>query len=270
MNRRGAYLLGTWCVFVVANSLTLGLSSLVALSSAVSVAALWFIADRSTASGRQLFTLLAAMYLGIAIVNIQIESAAFIIAPLSDVVRATVVGVGLTIVVSLLMTTAMSTAASGRVEPSEPTPWGRLLLRVPLVACVYVVLYFIAGMIILPYVREYYQTSGVLTTPPLGRIALLQLLRGSIYALSLLPLFAALRGFRMKAGVLAGIALAVFGGVAPLLLPVDDVLPWAIRRVHMVEILCSNFALGMFAGWLLAKQSRTSPQLSPAVATSAH
>jgi len=58
-------------------------------------------------------------------------------------------------------------------------------------------------------------------------------------------------GRRAQAAVLAGLALSILGGIASLLLPVDDILPLEIRRVHMVEIFASNFLFGVITAFLL-------------------
>jgi hypothetical protein len=133
---------------------------------------------------------------------------------------------------------------------------GRLWLRVPLVALAYIVLYLVAGSIIYPYIRDFYASGAVLTIPPLGIIVATQFLRGLIYIGALVPLLRTMAGRWLPAGIVGGFALAVLGGIGPLLLPVDEILPLNVRRIHMLEVGVSNLLLGVIAGFLLVARTR--------------
>jgi hypothetical protein len=87
--------------------------------------------------------------------------------------------------------------------------------------------------------------------PSLGILVLTEFTRGLIHAAALVPWLSRMSGRRAQSAVLAGLALAILGGVAALLLPVDDILPPEVRRVHMVEILGCNFLFGVIASQLL-------------------
>jgi hypothetical protein len=116
------------------------------------------------------------------------------------------------------------------------------------------VLYLVAGSLIYPFVRHFYMTSGVVVIPKIGVILGVQFLRGLVYAAALLPLLRRMAGQRPHAALVAGLSLSVFGGIAPLLLPVDGILPPEVRAVHMIEILGSNFVLGVIGAWLLVRR----------------
>ncbi len=132
----------------------------------------------------------------------------------------------------------------------------------PVVSLSYLVLYFVAGGLIYPFVKPFYDSNSLIVIPSFGVIVGVQILRGLVYAASIAPLMRGMAGRRGHAALVAGLALSVFGGIAPLLLPVDDILPPEVRAVHMIEILCSNFMLGVIGAFLLVRRA-PSPRRSP-------
>ncbi len=115
----------------------------------------------------------------------------------------------------------------------------------------YVVLYFIAGMIVFPYVRDFYATE---TLPPVSRLVAMQLLvRGPILVGLCLVLLRLLRLPRVSAALAVGAVLALLN-VAPLLVP-NPYFPDAVRWAHLCEIASSNFVFGVIVGWLWGRPS---------------
>ncbi len=242
-----------WLVQSVLTWAGLGFSWGVILSAALTTGVLYIAAAASGARGWPLFWLLTVLCGGIGVVNIQIESFAFGMAPLSATVRDTLLQLVQLVVVTAIVTIGM--ARSVPAESTAPALARRLWLRVPAVALSYMVLYLAAGIMILPVVRHFYATSSLIVIPPIGVILGVQFLRGLVYAAALLPLLRRMAGQRGHAAFVAGLSLAVFGGIAPLLLPVDSILPPEVRAVHMLEILCSNFMLGVIGALLLVRRT---------------
>jgi len=119
----------------------------------------------------------------------------------------------------------------------------------------YLVLYFIAGMIVVPFVRDFYGTQ---TLPPASRLVAMQLLvRGPILVGLCLLLLRLLRLPRVSAALAVGAVLALLNGVAPLLVP-NPYLPYAVRWAHLCEIASSNFVFGVIVGWLWGRPSAAS------------
>lgn len=77
--------------------------------------------------------------------------------------------------------------------------------------------------------------------------------RGLVCILLALPLLRSFPAGRWHAGAAIGLALAVFGGVAPLLTPNEDLTVMA-RYGHMLEISWSNFVYGLVLGCLFGNQ----------------
>lgn len=111
----------------------------------------------------------------------------------------------------------------------------------------YLVLYFVAGSIIFPFVRDFYQTQHL---PSLGTIVALQLLiRGPVFVLLCLGMTRMLGLSRLAGAVAVGALFTVLSGVAPLLLP-NPVFPDAVRWVHFSEVVSENFVFGAVVAWL--------------------
>jgi hypothetical protein len=77
--------------------------------------------------------------------------------------------------------------------------------------------------------------------------------RGLVCILLALPLLRSFPAGRWRAGAAIGLALAVFGGVGPLLTPNEDMTAMA-RYGHMFEISWSNFVYGLVLGGLFGNQ----------------
>jgi hypothetical protein len=120
----------------------------------------------------------------------------------------------------------------------------------------YVVLYFIAGSIIFPFVRDFYATQ---TVPPFQKIVALQLLvRGPIFIAICLLLVRLLGMERLTGALTVGLVFTLISGVAPLL-PPNPIFPDAVRWAHFGEVVSSNFIFGAFVAWLWGRPSEGQP-----------
>jgi hypothetical protein len=123
------------------------------------------------------------------------------------------------------------------------------------VACsaVYVFLYFLAGSIIFPYVRDFYATQHV---PSFGQIVALQFFfRGPVFILVCLTLLRMFRLSHLSGALATGLAFTLLSGVAPLLIP-NPVFPDYVRWVHFGEVTSSNFVFGFVVGWVWGHAQR--------------
>jgi hypothetical protein len=232
---------------------TFGWSWLVPVSCALTIGILVAAALAARARGWALFCLLACLHGGIGVLNIQIESLAFKVAPPAEVMSQVAIGLLEVLVIAGALAIAI-THARPAIDDAARLP-RRLWLRVLVVALSYVVLYSIAGSLLLPFVRHFYVNTSAVTIPPPGVIVATQVVRGLVYAIALLPFFRAMEGRRLHAAFLAGLALAILGGIAPQRLPVDAILPPDVRAAHMLEIFGSNFLLGVVGALLLVRRN---------------
>jgi hypothetical protein len=91
--------------------------------------------------------------------------------------------------------------------------------------------------------------------PSLGVLLLTEFIRGLVHVVSLWPFLRTMSGRGAQAALLAGLALAILGGISSLLLPIDDILPLEIRRVHIAEVFGSNLLFGAVTASLLVRRT---------------
>jgi hypothetical protein len=199
---------GSWLALETLSLTALRFSWLGALSCGLTVAVLYVAAVVSGARGWPLFRQLSFLYGGIGVLNIHFESVVFKITPLFEAAQLTAVGLAAALAISGWLAWAVTRDAASQTS-SAPGPMpSRLWMRVLGFGLAYVPIFFTAGALILPYVRWFYQESGVLTMPSPGVVALTEVARGVIYALSLLPLFQWMQGRRLQAAAVAILALS--------------------------------------------------------------
>jgi hypothetical protein len=133
------------------------------------------------------------------------------------------------------------------------SPWRLSPARLVAVAALYVVIYFAAGVLVFPFIRDFYTAAGL---PHRGLIAAVQFFaRGPLFAVLLSWLVCSTSGTRAERALRAAVTLSLVGGIAPLLLP-NPFMPDAVRWAHSVEVGVSHVIFGALAGWLLAPQTR--------------
>ncbi len=216
------------------------------------VAVLSWIAFRSRERGWRLALSLGLLLFGIASFNSFIEARFF---GLFDT-RETLSHLGTTLLGDLifapLLVLLLRAPLAGVIPDGPGGEWRARITPLRLISggAAYVVVYFVAGMIVFPFVREFYATKPM--PNPLALVALQAIVRGPVFVLLL---YLALRMSRMRrseAVLMTGTALSVLGGIAPLMVP-NPYFPDAVRWSHFFEVGVSNFVYGAFAGWLLTR-----------------
>jgi len=121
------------------------------------------------------------------------------------------------------------------------------LWRFVLADLAYPVLYFMAGVLVFPFVRDFYATQ---TIPPVGLVFALQLVvRGPIYVGVCLVMTRMLGLARLPGAAAVGAAFATLNGIAPLIIP-SGVFPEPVRWAHFIEVTISNLIFGLIVVWL--------------------
>ena len=121
------------------------------------------------------------------------------------------------------------------------------LWRLAFCSAAYVFFYLLAGMIIFPFVRDFYATQHI---PSMGRIVLLQFcFRGPVFVLICLLLMRMFRLPGLSGALAVGLAFSLLSGVAILIIP-NPFFPDAVRWVHLCEVSSSNFVFGCVVGWV--------------------
>jgi hypothetical protein len=119
----------------------------------------------------------------------------------------------------------------------------------------YAIYYFIFGAITFQFFTyKYYPDAARLAASWGMWFWVLQIGRGVLMTLSILPVIYTLRLSRVKLAIVAGMIVWIAGGAAPLLLPLDFMAPMQ-KFIHVIEIFTQNFSLGISAVYLLTRRT---------------
>jgi hypothetical protein len=136
-------------------------------------------------------------------------------------------------------------------ERSTASWVGRILVG----SIAYFPIYFFFGALIGPFVIPYYTNPSLgLTIPPFTLIIPLELFRGFLYTILLLPVFAATKTSKRTAFVIVASTLYVLGALVPLM--VSRSLPSGVVPFHLVEILADFVVYGAVLTSLLGRKAK--------------
>jgi hypothetical protein len=219
------------------------------------VLALALVAASSHQQGWKLSGTLFVLYYGINQLNTLDEALLFKVglkAP--QLIRMMISGLFTSLVFAPLLVLILGCWQSKTEEEAKPlvprsaASWvGRILLT----DLLYVLCYFIAGMIAFPFVKDFY--AGFKLPTPTSILGM-EIFRGLVYVAAGLAVVQGMKGERGKAAVALGLSFPILAGVAPLLLP-NPYLPDYVRLAHGFEIGISNLAYGVLLGYLLTPKA---------------
>ena len=173
--------------------------------------------------------------------------------PARDLVGALVLYVIEAVALAVLAPALRLTRESGLGVPRRP----RAATVLMLVACgvAYAVYYLVFGAITYQFFTKGYYPEAVDVAQRLGNwLWVIQIARGALMTLAVLPAIVTLRAARGPAAIAVGALIWIAGGAAPLL-PPNDFMGTAQRMIHIVEILTQNASLGITAVLLLRPRS---------------
>jgi len=125
------------------------------------------------------------------------------------------------------------------------------ILRIATGSLAYFPIYFFFGMLITPFVLPYYNNSSFgLRIPSFAVLIPVELFRGFVYTLTVLPLLATLAGGRTTRFAALASMLYIPGGLIPLL--GNATLPAPIIPFHGVEILADSIVYGLLLSRILS------------------
>lgn len=184
------------------------------------------------------------------------EAAVFISGQSAVAARNLAAGFGVYLIAAAVLTWLARllklSEASG--PPPEIRPAWIAAVMVVLSGCGYVVYYAVFGGIAYTFfTKQYYPHAQELAASLGSRLWLIELARGILMTLAVLPVICTLRMPRWAAAISVGVLLWIVGGGAPLLVPNTLMVP-AQRYIHIVEILTQNAALGITAVLLLRRR----------------
>jgi len=131
----------------------------------------------------------------------------------------------------------------------------------------YVLYYLIFGAITYQFFTKGYYPEA---EQAVGRLGLwfwvIQLARGVLMTLAVVPVIRTLRMKRWHSAVVVGLIIWIAGGLAPLVVP-NPIMGATQRFIHIVEIFTQNFSLGFTAVLLLRPRPKPVAKSQPAPAT---
>lgn len=190
------------------------------------------------------FLAVLCLYFAVGYINTLDEAVFFHVMPASQIAAGLLGGLFMSLVLAAVLVFAPP------LRGSRAAAWNvrsKLWLRIPIMACAYVVIYFSAGLLVRPYVMWFYKSRPL---PEPGTLLAVEFLRGLLYVAVALPWLRLLGGRRLHAALFLGASYSILGGIAPLLLP-NALMPAEIRLAHGFEVGISNFVFGAFVACVL-------------------
>jgi len=173
-----------------------------------------------------------------------------------DIAGAFVLYLIFTLALALLAKVLRLTDSSASTPELRPAAIVAAMVVVSGIA--YVVYYLIFGGITFQFFTKQYYPDAQSVAMRLGmRFWLIELTRGVIMTLALLPAIYTLRMLRWAAAISIGVLLWIAGGGSQLLVPNLLMVP-AQRYIHIVEILTQNVGLGITAVLLMRRRTKNS------------
>jgi len=229
------------------------------LANAITVGALAVVAVRTEWRGWRLGVAVAAIPLAITSVN-MLEGTVFLTNTDLQWGRIFVYTLVSACLIVPVWTLAFGRGDGAPVEHFHPIESKSRVERAwKFVVCdfAYFFLYFTAGTIVFPFVKDFYATQHL---PPMTTLLALQLLvRGPVFVVLCLALVRMLGMPRLTGALVVGAVFTIVSGVAPLLLP-NPVFPDAVRWAHMCEVTSSNFVFGVIVALLWGRPGMAEPQ----------
>jgi len=224
------------------------------LSAFLMAAALAYPISRSRLRGRRSFAAVFLAVFGLMTVLTLVEAAVFLQMTagelLTELFKTTVNALALSGLAVVLFPHWESEITMTEHAANPPTS-GSWIRRWIGVSFVYLVLYVVAGMLILPLVRTFYEAQGTLQPNPVLFLPF-QLARGALFVAVVLPLLRSLEVSRWRASLAMAVMIPLVHGVAGLI-PPNPFMPDFVRHAHMIEIGWSTFVFGLLIGFLFWK-----------------
>jgi hypothetical protein len=226
------------------------------VSDAVTAAALSILALRSEWRGWELGAAVAMIPLAVFAID-GIEGVYFL--PNSPIewpriFVQTAIAAALSVPAWMLLFGRRPAAQHEHYHPIATKSRGELMWKFVVCDFSYLVLYFTAGSIIWPYIKDFYATQKL---PSMSMILVLELLvRGPALIVLCLMMTRMLGLPRLRGALAVGAIFTLLTGVAPLLIP-NPYFPDLVRWAHFCEVSSSNFVFGAIVAWLWGQPAKS-------------
>jgi hypothetical protein len=122
--------------------------------------------------------------------------------------------------------------------------------RFALAALIFMPIYYLFGMLVIPFTRSYYdQNMYGLEIPSLDRLLTVLLIRSVLFFTACFPILIAWKDSKWSLAWRLGLALFYLVGFQSLL--IADWMPWSLRLPHVIEIFFDEFIYAGALVWLM-------------------
>lgn len=224
------------------------------LSNLLIVSVLGLLIKNSTLAGLKLSILVFAVSFMIGHFNILIEAYIFNVTNREQTTAILLHGLLFTLITSPLLVFIFGKWKSKSSElefaPRSIFSW---LWRVVVCDLLYVFFYLLAGFVLYslyPQLMEFYGDK----IPPFTIMVNTQFFRALIFIGIAILVFRSVHLSLLQRALLVGALFAILGGIAPLIMPGDDLMPGYIRFGHTFEVGISNSLYGFILTYLLGQK----------------
>lgn len=130
------------------------------------------------------------------------------------------------------------------------------IIRIIVASPLFFLIYFAFGMAVSPFVYQYYQDPSLgLKIPPFTIMIPVELVRGLIFTLALIPMIVAVGTGKTYVFIAVSMMLFIPGSLVPLL---EAPLPIQIIPFHLAELLADSLVFGLVLTWLFTPPEKIS------------
>ena len=194
------------------------------------------------------------IYYGIGYLNLIVEAVIFNLVNIEVVLNSVPRGLIMAIIISTAIAFIFS---KGKIKIEKNEFASRPILgwiwRVAVGDILYLIFYIAAGLTLInvyPELMEFYNEKS---PPPPELIFGTQLIRGILFNGTAILIGLTVNLSLHKKAVLIGLIFSILGGIAPLVLPSEE-MPSYIRLGHGFEVGISNFLYGFILGYLMSQK----------------
>lgn len=208
----------------------------------------------STLSGLKLALMIFIVFFIIGNFNLLIEAYIFNVTDRNDTIQIILKGFILALITSPLLVYIFKKWLPDDIRPSfEPRSILQWIWRIVLADLLYLFFYLLAGFIlytVYPRLMEFYGDK----VPDFSLMINTQFFRALLFIGVAIIIGRYTNTSIFKRALLTGAVFSILGGIAPLILPGDEVMPGFIRFGHAFEVGISNFLYGLILAYLIGQK----------------
>lgn len=233
------------------------------LSNFLIVLILGLLIKNSNSSGWKLALLIFSIFFIIGNFNILIEAYIFNVTDQNQTIIIIAKGLILALISSPIMVylfgkwQQQDSNSKLSFKPRSALQW---TWRIVLANLLYLFFYLLAGFVlytVYPKLMDFYGDK----VPPFSLMINTQFFRAFLFIGIAFLINRTIQASLFYQALLIGAVFSIFGGIAPLIMPGDELMPGYIRLGHAFEVGISNFLYGIILTYLIGRKTMDSTQI---------